>query len=275
MRIAVTGGNGELARVLIPMLHQAGHSVVSIDRTLPPPTPGNPLGSRALAVNVADFGQLIAAMHGCEGVIHLAAHRTPMNAPAPTVYADNTLGSYNVLLAAEMLGMSHVCMASSINAIGGVFSASPRYDYLPLDEQHPCYAEDPYSLSKWVLEVQGDTFARRRSNVAISSLRFHGIVTRDFALTHWDNTTPGIKHLWAYVNPHAAARACMAAMQVDWHGHEVFYIVAPTTASNTDSATLAQQYYPNAIHRPQLTGTTGFFDCSKAERLLGWRHDEE
>jgi UDP-glucose 4-epimerase len=64
-------------------------------------------------------------------------------------------------------------------------------------------------------------------------------------------------------------------MQVEWRGHEVFYIVAPTAASATDSATLATQYYPNAVHRPQLTGHTSFFDCSKAERLLGWRHDEE
>jgi nucleoside-diphosphate-sugar epimerase len=275
MRIAVTGGNGDLARVLIPMLIQAGHSVVSIDRALPAPTPGNPLGSRALVVDVTDFGQVVAAMQGCDGVIHLAAHRTPMNAPAPKVFADNTQGSYNVLLAAEILGMSHVCMASSINAIGGVFSKSPRYDYLPLDEQHPCYAEDPYSLSKWVLEIQGDTFARRRDNVAISSMRFHGIVPREFALKNWDNTEPGIKHLWAYVHPQAAARACMAAMQVEWRGHEVFYIVAPTAASIADSASLAAQYYPNAERRPQLTGNAGFFDCSKAERLLGWRHDEE
>ena len=35
---------------------------------------------------------------------------------------------------------------SSINAIGGRFSRSPRYDYFPLDEQHPAYVEDPYSV---------------------------------------------------------------------------------------------------------------------------------
>ncbi len=48
-----------------------------------------------------------------------------------------------------------------MNAIGGAFSQSPKYDYFPLDEQHPTYAEDPYSLSKWVLEQQADAFACR------------------------------------------------------------------------------------------------------------------
>lgn len=274
MKIAVTGGNGDLAKVLIPMLIEQGHQVVSIDRTMPPRVAGNPLGSQALVVDVTDFGQVVAALTGCQGVIHLAAHRSPMNAPAPVVYNENSTGSYNVLLAAETVGITHICMASSINAIGGVFSRAPRYDYLPLDEHHPCYAEDPYSLSKWVLEAQGDAFARRRSDVAISSLRFHGITERATALANWDNSTPGIKHLWAYVKPTAAARACIAAMQVEWRGHEVFYIVAPDTASATPSEVLARTHYPNATHKPQLVGTTGFFDCSKAERLLGWRHND-
>lgn len=274
MKIAVTGGNGDLAKVLIPMLVEHGHQVVSIDRAMPSRVAGNPLGSQALVLDVTDFGQVVAALAGCQGVIHLAAHRSPMNAPAPVVYNENSTGSYNVLLAAEIVGMSHVCMASSINAIGGVFSRTPRYDYLPLDEHHPCYAEDPYSLSKWVLEAQGDAFARRRNDVAISSLRFHGITERATALANWDNSPAGIKHLWGYVNPKAAARACMAAMQVTWRGHEVFYVVAPDTASATASDALARQYYPQATHKPQLVGTTGFFDCSKAERLLGWRHDE-
>ena len=106
MKIAVTGGNGDLARVLIPMLVAHGHQVVSIDRTMPPRVAGNPLGSQALVVDVTDFGQVVAALAGCQGVIHLAAHRSPMNAPAPVVYNENSAGSYNVLLAAEMLGAS-------------------------------------------------------------------------------------------------------------------------------------------------------------------------
>jgi UDP-glucose 4-epimerase len=275
MRIAVTGGNGDLARVLIPMLVAQGHEVKSLDRTLPPRTSDNPIPAHAVVVDTTDYGQVVAALTGCDGIIHLAAHRSPMQAPDHVVYHDNTVSSYHVLLAAETLGIRNVCMASSINAIGGVFSKAPRYDYLPLDELHPCYAEDSYSQSKWVLELQGEAFARRRSDVAISSLRFHGITSRENAMTYWAHNAAGIKHLWGYVDPKAAARACIAAMNVTWTGHHVFYIVAPDVASDVASETLAATNYPTATHKPQLTGTTGFFDCSKAANLLGWHHNEE
>jgi hypothetical protein len=46
-------------------------------------------------------------------------------------------------------------------------------------------------------------------------------------------------------------------------------------ASDVASETLAATNYPTATHKPQLTGTTGFFDCSKAANLLGWHHNEE
>jgi UDP-glucose 4-epimerase len=275
MRIAVTGGSGDLARVLIPMLQEAGHSVLSIDRTMPTNTTGNPIGVQAQVVDVSDFGSVVGALTGCDAVIHLAAHRSPMNAPDHVVYRDNTLGSYNILLAAEIHKMTHVCMASSINAIGAVFSKEPQYDYFPLDEKHPCYAQDAYSQSKWVLEQQGDAFARRRSDVAISSLRFHGIIDRDRAIQFWDGKDGARKHVWGYVHPRAAARACIAALNVTWRGHEVFYVVAPDAASVTASDVNARTYYPNVPIRGSLTGNTGFFDCSKAGKLLGWTHSEE
>ena len=36
------------------------------------------------------------------------------------LYANNTLTSYNVLYAGSSLGMRYVCLASSINALGGL-----------------------------------------------------------------------------------------------------------------------------------------------------------
>jgi UDP-glucose 4-epimerase len=59
----------------------------------------------------------------------------------------------------------------------------------------------------------------------------------------------------------------------DFSGHEVFYIIAPHTSSSTPSLELARQYYPNAEIRGDLSGHNGFFDCSKAQRVLNWKHD--
>lgn len=277
MRIAVTGGGGEMGRTLVPFLLEQGHTVVSIDRALPPPPASRPRHwAEHMVADTRDFGQLVACLRNCEAVIHLAAHRSPMGQPDTVVYADNTISSYNVLSAAATLGIKRVCLASSINAIGGAFSRAPRYDYFPLNEEHPTYAEDPYSLSKWVLEQQGDAFARRFEDMAIASLRFHLLIdSRERAVERTAHFAPGgTRHLWAYTLLSAAARACLLAVTADFTGHEAFYIVAPQTVMNEPSLELAQQNYPNTPIRGDLSDHNGFFDCAKAERLLGWKHEE-
>ncbi len=276
MRIAVTGGNGDLGRNLVPYLLEQGHSVVSIDRALPPMVYPRP--QRMAEFMVADarnFGELVASFRGCDAVIHLAALRSPMNHPDVVVYNENTAGSYNALSAAATLGIKRVCLASSINAIGGAFSRAPRYDYFPLDEQHPTYAEDPYSLSKWVLEQQADVFARRFEDMRIASLRFHGLMDdreRAVKLASFASALAA-RHLWAYTLTSEASRACLLAVTADFVGHEVFYIVAPRTTMAEPSIDLARQHYPNTAIRGDLSDQTGFFDCSKAARLLGWTHE--
>ena len=276
MRIAVTGGNGGLGRNLIPYLLDQEHEVTSIDVSLPSRSYPRPARSaHYLIADVTNFGELVSCVQGCDAIIHLAAHTSPHSSPYPVVYTENTSGSYNVLYAAAMLGIKRVCLASSINAIGGVYSRNPRYDYFPLDEQHPTYAEDPYSLSKWALELQGDAFARRYEDMSITSLRFHWLVdSRERAVQYTQSFGPAIiRHLWAYTLFSEASRACLLSVTADFTGHEVFYIVAPHSAVSEPSLDLARQYYPNTPVRGDLSGNTGFFDCSKAERILGWSHE--
>lgn len=277
MRIAVTGGNGDMGRALIPHLTANGHSVVSIDRALPSPDNGlrDPSVTHMTA-DVRDLGQLVAAAAGCDALVHLAAHRSPLHTPDHIVYVENTAGSYHALAAAAALGIKRVCLASSINAIGAVFSRAPRFDYFPVDEQHPTYSEDPYSLSKWVLEQQADAFARRYNWMTIASLRFHWLLDsreRAMELTARNNTT-ATRHLWAYTMLSAAARACLLSLTADFSGHEAFFIVAPHSALEQPSLEAARESYPDTPIRGDLSGNAGFFDCSKAERLLGWKHDD-
>ena len=273
MRIAVTGGNGDMGRSLIPYLLEQNNTVVSIDRALPT---DRMRGVDFLIADTYDFGQFVASIRGCDALIHLAAIRAPGNHPDSVVYANNTVSSYNALSAASMLGIKRVSLASSINAIGGAFNRSPQYNYFPLDEQHPTFAEDPYSLSKWVLEQQGDAFARRFEWMTIASLRLHMLL--DERETAVQRTAPmgavAIKHLWAYTLLREASRACLLSITADFTGHEVFYITAPITAAEKPSLELARQYYPHTESRGDLSNHTSFFNCSKAGRLLGWEHQE-
>jgi len=276
MKIAITGGNGGLGSRLVPYLLDQGHEVTSIDLSLPSrsfPPPAR--SAHYLMANVTNFGELVSSIQGCDAVIHLAAHISPMNHPYPKVYSENTTGSFNVLYAAAILGIKRVCLASSINAIGGVYSRNPRYDYFPVDERHPTYAEDPYSMSKWAAELQGDAFARRYEDMSIASLRFHWLVDeRERAVKYAQAFGPAIiRHLWAYTLFGEANRACLLSLTADYKGHEVFYIVAPRTVVSEPSKDLARQFYPNTPIRGDFSDNLGFFDCSKAERILNWRHE--
>ena len=273
MRIALTGGSGELGRSLTGYLLEQGHSVVSIDRALPEK---HIPGVTFIAADTCDFGQLVESFDGCEALVHLAAIRGPGSHPPTLLYANNTLSSYNALSAAAVLGIKRICLASSVNAIGGAFSRSPVYEYFPLDEQHPTYAEDPYSLSKWVMEQQADSFVRRCEWMKIASLRLHMLVaTREMAVERTAVLGDVVmRHLWGYTLFEEANRAVMLSLHADFAGHQTFYIVAPHTAAAQPSLELAHHYFPHTKIRMDLPGQAGFFNCAKAERMLAWQHKE-
>jgi len=85
--------------------------------------------------------------------------------------------------------------------------------------------------------------------------------------------------LWGYVQEDSAADAFLRTLTDDsdkWSGHEAFFITSATTAYETESKTLKEQYWANIPLKPghDLPGNASFFDCSKAERLLGWVHTD-
>ncbi len=272
MKIAVTGGSGRIGRAITDLGLARGHQIVSIDRVAPAePVPG----VAYVVADCVDYDALVGAFAGCDAMIHMAAIPHPMADPNHVVHNNNVVGSYNALRAAVENGIMRICQASSVNAIGQAYSRIPRYDYFPIDEDHPNYAEDPYSLSKWICEQQGDAFARRYEGISIASLRFHWVLPdRAFAANHYAGLDwKQDKHLWAYTKLVAAADACLLAVQTDLHGHEVFYIVAADTAYDEDSAVLAARHFPNVPIRGKPLGRWSFMTSAKAERLLGWKHD--
>jgi UDP-glucose 4-epimerase len=273
MRIAVTGAAGRVGRRVTELAGSQGHTVVAIDRL---PESRTVIAARYEQLDMEDYEALVRAISGCDALVHLAAIAGPGMDPDHVVHRTNVVSSYNALRAASEVGIQRVCQASSINAIGGRFSQWPRYDYFPIDERHPSYAEDPYSLSKWVCEQQADAIVRSDPGMSIASLRFHGVVESRVDTAGWIDTPDKVaeKQLWGYVTYPAAARACLLSVTTDLGGHEAFYIVATDTMVDTPSLTLAAEHYPDVPVRGDLSGTRGFFDCAKAESLLGWRHDD-
>lgn len=276
MKIAITGGSGGIGRAVIDMALAQGHSIVSIDRARPSAEPARP-DLTFVEADMAQYATIEQAVRGCDALIHLAAIASPGGQPDHVVHNNNVVGSYNALRAAAEHGIWRVCQASSVNAIGHSYSRAPHYDYFPIDEQHPTYNEDPYSLSKWLCEQQADSFARRYEQMRIASLRFHWVTDDPTAPAKFyrDVESSRAKHLWAWTDRGAAARACLLGVTADFRGHEVFFIIAPETVVETPSLDLVQRFYPTMPVRGDMSGQRSFFDSSKAERMLGWKHDEQ
>jgi nucleoside-diphosphate-sugar epimerase len=273
MRIAVTGGSGRVGRAVVNHALAEGYTVVSVDRAASPA----PECVQFVQADLTDYPSFERAIDGCDALIHLAAIPSPCALPNHEVHNNNVVSSYNALSAAARVGITRVCQASSVNAIGAAYSRWPRYDYFPLDEQHPTYNEDAYSLSKWVCEQQADSFARRHERMTIASLRFHWVVPdRETAAAREHAGNPEnvlAKHLWGYTLLDAAARACLASLTADFSGHEAFYVVAPDTMMSVPSGVLRQRFFPDVPVRGALERNQSFFSSAKAKRLLGWRHD--
>lgn len=274
MRIAVSGGNGLVGGAVIKLALSQGHTIVNIDRQHGAETTEN---VTCVELDTTDYDAFEAALDGCDALIHLAAIISPGRQPDHIVHNTNVVSSYNALRAAVQVGITRVCQASSINATGAVWSRWPHYDYFPLDEKHPTYNEDPYSLSKWICELQADSIVRRYEHMTIASLRIHGVVEK-LEDSHTMAKTYGLniaKHLWGYTKRDATARAFLLGVTAGFSGHEVFYIVAPHTMVEEPSLALKELYYPDVPVKGDLSGRKGFYNCQKAERLLGWKHDIE
>jgi nucleoside-diphosphate-sugar epimerase len=273
VRIAVTGAAGRFGRHVVARALRAGHEVVAIDLPAALPAENGTVEWRPADLVVIEEAR--SALAGAAAVVHLGAIPGARALPEPQVHHINVASTYNVLLAAEEHGVSAVCTASSVNAIGGIFSERPRYDRFPVDEEHPTYCEDPYGLSKWIGEQQSASFARRQPDVPFSALRLHAL-RDDYAdaLRPPEEDESRRRDLWGWVSFESAAAAALLTLHRRQPGHSVYNIVATRTMSGTPSAELARRWYPQ-VPVADLPGTASFYATHKALAELGWDARDE
>ncbi|ESK98265.1 NAD(P)-binding protein [Moniliophthora roreri MCA 2997] len=281
MKIAITGSNGSVGKRVVALALKQNHLVLGIDigptSNLPPDAEGLKSSFDYKSVDLRSYQDTLAALQGCEAIIHLAG------CPNPTDYVVNThntnvVVSYNVLRAAAELHITRVAQASSVNVVTMVYSLGPKFHYFPIDEQHPCQPDEPYGLSKVICEAQADSIVRRYPNMSIASMRLHWSLP-DPKLAAALEDSKRKNDLWGYVHEDSGADAFLLAVTEDsgkWSGHEPFFIAAPTLAYGEHSDALKAEYWPDVPIKEgfEISGNKGFFDCSKAERLLGWVHKD-
>lgn len=127
------------------------------------------------------------------------------------------------------------------------------------------------------VENQCDAFARKYPDMRMATLRPHWVIPETLAYDAEALHEAGgtVKDLWGWVSAGATARAFLqgitAPLETFPLGHETFFVVAPTICQQASSRALLQKHFPEVKDlRREWKGNEGFFDCSKAERMLGW-----
>lgn len=140
-----------------------------------------------------------------------------------------------------------------------------------------CKSSPSSRLTASFVEEQGKAFCRRYPKMRIASIRPHWVIPESLAYNPEKLHELGgtWKDLWGWVSIGAISRAFILALTAPEStfplGHEAFFTVAPTMCRQASSADLIKETFPEIKDlRREWKGNEGFYDCSKAERMLGW-----
>jgi UDP-glucose 4-epimerase len=176
MNILLTGGMGYIGSHTAAVLLQAGHQVVLFDNL-------SSSSDRVLEKLIQISSKRIPFVHGdvrdtellkstlsahhIGVVIHFAGLKAVGESVQKPVdyYANNVLGTISLLQAMQSMGINTLVFSSSATVYG-----EPKY--LPLDENHPTSATNPYGRTKLHIEEMLNDLVSSNSGWRIACLRY-------------------------------------------------------------------------------------------------------
>jgi hypothetical protein len=309
MLIAVTGANGAIGRRVVLLALKQGHHVRGIDsssssartafRTADDEEDDRLMVAHpsytAVTADLQDARTTQEVLAGADAIITLAGIPHPGDG-LYDVHNTNVVISFNVFCAAAELGIWRVAAASSVNVIGLVFNRVRHFDYLPLDEEHPCRPDEPYGLSKqsvtspWRLSISrsssfisqdpGDAGRSHLPAIPVHADRVPAIVVdRAGAVDGAGQGRPRERPLGLHAARCGRRRVSPRCQHVAHRmggGPRGLLHRIPRTTSDESFDTLHSRAYPDVRVKEPPPGEawTGFVDCAKAERMLGWTHKD-
>ncbi|MCY4485443.1 MAG: NAD(P)-dependent oxidoreductase [Spirochaetaceae bacterium] len=280
MKVVVFGGSGRIGRYVVAELVARGHSVVNADRSPPPHVTWLYDQSGAelyVHTDLSRLGDVVSVLRGADGLVQLAAIPNPTGHVPGEVFHTNMVTDFNVLEAADLLGIAKLVMSSSINALGASFNGgvvAPRY--FPVDEEHETRCEEIYSTTKWLGEELAAAYARRRE-VQIASLRYTWVMDEAIRARTRAGGDPraeqerGAKGFWSWVDIRDVASSCRLALEASWQGHERFWINAADTILDLPTSEALAKWYPGVPLKEPLEGYAAVLSIAKARRMLNWQ----
>lgn len=176
MKLLLTGGTGYIGSHTAVALSQTGHDLVLLDNfsNSKPSVLGRlqRILDKELPFVQADVRDTPVVTqtlqkHGIEAVVHLAGLKAVGESVTQPLhyYASNVQGAISLLQAMQAAAVHQLVFSSSATVYG-----DPQY--LPLDEQHPTNATNPYGRTKLHIEEMLQDLAASNPAWRISCLRY-------------------------------------------------------------------------------------------------------
>lgn len=274
MKVLVTGAGGNLGRVVVPALHEAGHSPRVFDSRAVDVTADSVVG------DIRDVDDVKQAVAGVEAVIHAAAlHGIHLGTWSPAdFWATNVTGTFNMYEAAREAGVTNVVLCSSM-AIYGRSAEPPEHAWGMVTESCAVVPSDIYGFTKHACE-----------ELAKYYYRMHGIETVALRLGMFVPETferYGFRLLFGGVDDRDVAQAVLLALDHSPEsGFDVFDIVADVPFSLADAselhhdpAAVLDRYWPGTrqlmedrrLSSQDLIWGSLIWPPDRAKRALGYR----
>jgi len=169
--VLITGGNGNLGRLVADNLLARGQRVIKFDisATAPARLSANEM---LIGGDIRDTGLLksILTEHRPDTIYHLASLLSGSSeVDLPTTWDVNATASFNLLNLAHETGVGKVFFASTAASYGRVTSD-------PMPEDYPQWPENLYGVTKVAVERMGVYF-KRKHGMDFRALRFPLVVS--------------------------------------------------------------------------------------------------
>jgi nucleoside-diphosphate-sugar epimerase len=270
-KVVVTGVAGLLGPYVAEHFLAHGYDVLGVDIKYP-----KKQIAEHRTIDLTNLGDCYSVLAGADALVHIAAVPRPILTTHEHTFKNNVLSTYNLLEAADALGIKKAVTASSESAYGIVFSKSRMIpQYVPIDEAHPCLPQDGYALGK-LCEEETARAIGRRNGMQIIALRIGNVITKEIYETQFktwcDDPSQRTVILWSYVDARDVASACRLAIEKDGLGVQVLNCAADDNCTTLTSAELMRCGFPEVTDiRSPIDGYQTLLSNAKLKEVLGWK----
>ena len=264
-KVVITGAKGGTGVSIVKLFRKAGYCAHGVDL--------KPCGHKEenyCQLDLENGAGVHDVFAGAIAVVHFGSFPTDEWTTWEAAYRNLALGGFNVLQAAKNLGIKRVVLAGSPM----IYAPYSKQDYLPIDEDSKQGPSSIYGAAKQNSEALAQNYSRW-CGMAVASLRpqrivYEGSYEWRFRKYTQDDSAAA-DNLWSYIDARDVATACLAWVESDRHGFEVFNVAADDVCVATPTRELLRQYYPEVQLRGDLASNAGLVNCHKLKTMLGWR----